>query len=44
MRYYLSEGEITMEDYRKKVREAWGAFLNILDYTYSREREKGLYA
>ena len=44
MKYYLSNGNITIEDYRQKVKEAWWAFLNILDYTYTKERERGLYA
>ena len=44
MRYYQNNNNMTIEDYRQKVREAWWAFLNILDYTYTKERERGLYA
>ena len=44
MDYYQNKNNMTIEDYRQKVKEAWWAFLNILDYTYTKERERGLYA
>ena len=44
MKYYLNDNNMTLEDYRKKVKQAWWAFLRILDYKYTKEREKGMYA
>ena len=34
----------TIQSYRDQVREAWWSFLITLDYNYSLEREKGMYA
>ena len=44
MDYYLNKNDMTLEDYRRKVKEAWWDFLRILDYKYTKEREKGMYA
>lgn len=43
MDYYLNPGQKTMEDFRQEVKEAWWAFLSLLDYKYTKERERGMY-
>ena len=43
MTYYLDPNRMTFEDYRQTVKEAWWAFLSILDYKYTKEKEKGMY-
>lgn len=42
--YYLNQNDMTLEDYRLRVKQAWWDFLRILDYKYTKEREKGMYA
>ena len=43
MTYYLDPNRMTFEDYRQTVKEAWWAFLSILDYKYTKEKERGMY-
>ena len=44
MDYYLNPNGKTMEDFRQEVKEAWWTFLDLLDYKYTLERERGMYA
>jgi len=44
MDYYLNPGERTMESIRQEVKEAWWAFLSLLDDRYTKEKERGMYA
>ena len=43
MAYYKGNNK-TLDDYRQEVKEAWRKFLGLLDYEYTRERERGMYA
>ena len=43
MDYYLNPGERTMESIRQEVKEAWWAFLSLLDDRYTKEKERGMY-
>ena len=45
LKYYLDKDENrrTIEEIREEVREAWWAFLNILDERYTAEKARGMY-
>ena len=43
MDYYTDQDRMTFEQLRQRVKEAWWDFLSILDYKYTKEKEKGMY-